>query len=280
MKRFEQAVAVVTGGASGIGFAMAKRFAKEGMRVVVADIGLEALRTAERELHQAGATVLAVQTDVSKQEDVDGLALEAFAKFGAVHILCNNAGVAVGGPLWEHALQDWQWVLGVNLWGVIHGVRAFVPRMLAQDTEGHIVNTGSLAGLVSFPNAGVYGASKAAVIALSETLHHDLRAKGSKLRVSVLCPAAVATRIADSERNRPRELSLGQPTPEAEEMARINREAMAAGIPPDKVADRVFEAIRDEKFYVLTHGDEARAAVKARFAAILEERAPSFDLDL
>src|SRR5215472_4324435 len=154
MKTFKDRVAVVTGGASGIGLAMARRFAREGMKLALADVERGALEQAEAELRTSGASVISVPTDVSKTEDVEMLAQRTFDAFGAVHVLCNNAGVSVGGPLWEHSLEDWQWVMGVNVWGVVHGIRSFLPRMLREDAEGHVVNTASLAGLAYFPNAG------------------------------------------------------------------------------------------------------------------------------
>jgi NAD(P)-dependent dehydrogenase (short-subunit alcohol dehydrogenase family) len=285
VKTFKDRVAVVTGGASGIGRAMANRFAAEGMQVVIADVERPALNKAESELRAAGTKVLAVQTDVSKAKDIEALAVRTIDAFGAVHVLCNNAGVATAGPLWEHSLKDWEWVFGVNLWGVIHGIRTFVPIMLRQDTEAHVVNTSSLAGLIGLPNAGIYCASKFAVVAISEALHHELALRKSKIKVSVVCPASVNTHIYDSERNRPtalRDPPKRTQTPEAEAAEAASREmvakGVAEGIPPEKAAERVFEAIRDETFYVLTHRRRALGPVKARMEAILEGREPDFNL--
>ncbi len=194
MKEFKGKVAVVTGAASGIGRAMAERFAAEGMKVVLADIEQEALAQAEAKMKAAGATVLAVRTDVSSASGVQALAGRTIDAFGAVHILCNNAGVPpVVGPSWELTEADWQWVLGVNLWGVLHGIRVFVPIMLGQDSEGHVVNTASMAGLLSLPWAATYDVAKHGVVTLSESLHGELAAVGSKLKVSVLCPGWVKT---------------------------------------------------------------------------------------
>jgi NAD(P)-dependent dehydrogenase (short-subunit alcohol dehydrogenase family) len=191
MKGLGGKVAVVTGAASGIGRAMADRFAAEGMKVVLADVEKDALARAEAEMKAAGATVLAVPTDVSRAGDVEALARQTVDAFGAVHVLCNNAGVSpVMGASWELTEADWQWVLGVNLWGVLHGIRAFVPIMLKQDSEGHIVNTASMAGLVGGgPWWSTYGVAKHGVVNLSESLHRELAAAGSRVKVSVLCPA-------------------------------------------------------------------------------------------
>lgn len=203
MQDLKDKVAVITGGASGLGLAMAKRFAREGMKLVLADIEEDALRKVEQEFRKAGVPVLGIRTDVSRSQDVERLAEKTLATFGAVHIVCNNAGVAPGGVVWENTTADWEWVLGVNVWGVIHGVRVFVPIMLRQDTPCHVVNTASVAGLLSVPAMGIYCVSKHAVVTLSECLYHDLAERGSKIGVSVLCPAYVPTGIIDSERNRP-----------------------------------------------------------------------------
>ncbi len=277
MKQLSGKVAVVTGAASGIGRALAERFAAEGMKVVLADIEEGALRQAERDLKAAGAAVAARRTDVSRGEDLEALAKFAVDTFGAVHVLCNNAGVGVGGVTWQNTAKDWEWVLGVNLWGVIHGVRAFVPIMLAQGDECHIVNTASGAGLHTRPWLAMYCASKHAVVALSESLHHELALTGSKVKVSVLCPAVVNTRIGESGRNRPEDLRNeadgGNPA-QMQAMEQAFRALLATGLPPSDVASAVVEAIREERFYIITH-DETRARVRARMEDIVEGRNPT-----
>ncbi|MBM4245704.1 MAG: SDR family NAD(P)-dependent oxidoreductase [Deltaproteobacteria bacterium] len=276
MKTFRDRVAVVTGGASGIGRALAERFAADGMKVVLADVEEGPLAATAREMTAAGATVLAVRTDVAKAADVEALAERAWSAYGAVHVLCNNAGVGGGGLSWECSLAEWEWVLGVNLWGVIHGVRAFVPRMLAGGDEGHVVNTASVAGLSTAPGMGSYNVSKFGVVALSEVMHHEFTLLGAKLRVSVLCPAWVNTRIADADRNRPVEAAAnGAANPAFEAMRDAVRNAVAAGLPPARVAEMVLDAIRDERFYVLTHPDFV-PVVRHRMEGLLEGRNPSF----
>ncbi len=199
MREFKDKVAVITGAASGLGRAMALRCAQEGMKVVLADVEVDPLAKTEASMKASGATVLAVHTDVSRAGDVEALAQQALQTFGAVHLLCNNAGVGTGAAaIWESTIADWEWVIGVNLWGVIHGVRVFVPIMLAEDTECHIVNTASMAGLVSGPGLGAYKVTKHAVVTLSETLYHELAGRRAKVNVSVLCPGFVNTRIMES----------------------------------------------------------------------------------
>jgi NAD(P)-dependent dehydrogenase (short-subunit alcohol dehydrogenase family) len=278
MKELSGKVAAVTGAASGIGRALAERFAAEGMKVVLADLEEEALKRAEDELRAAGAAVASLRTDVSKAEDVEALAQFAVDTFGAVHVACNNAGVGVGGVTWQNTVKDWEWVLGVNLWGVIHGVRSFVPRMLAQGDECHIVNTASGAGLHARPWLAMYCASKHAVVALSESLYHELALSGSRVKVSVLCPAVVNTRIGESERNRPQTLrdedAAGVPSQQMQVMERAFRELLATGLAPAEVAEHVVDAIREERFYILTH-EETKARVRARMEDILASRNPT-----
>ena len=280
MKEFKGKVAVVTGAASGIGRAIAERLAAEGMTLVLADIEEQALAKAEGELKARGATALAVPTDVSKAGDVEALAKKTIDAFGAVHVVCNNAGVGPpGGPMWERTVADWQWVLGVNLWGVIHGIRTFIPIMRAQDTEGHIVNTASMAGLVSAPWMGIYNVTKHAVVTLSETLYQELALMGVNVKVSVLCPAWVDTRLMDADRNRPAELQ--NPAQEAggaqpDPIREVIRQLLATGLSPERVAEDVFKAIRDEKLYILTH-PEFKEAIRTRMENILEERNPAHE---
>jgi len=257
-------VAVVTGAASGIGKGMAERFAGEGMRLVLADIEPQPLAETAKVLADGGAEVLDVEADVADAAAVDHLADATYERFGAAHVLCNNAGVGAGGPLWEIELDDWQWVLGVNLWGVIHGIRSFVPRMVAAGEEGHVVNTASLAGLFSGPTMGPYNASKHAVVAISETLAMDLQSAAAPIGVSVLCPGFVNTRIFEADRNRP----LGRfddLDPERREMA---RQLITAGTDPSVIAGHVVDAIRENRLHILTH-PELLGIVEARMKTIL-----------
>src|SRR3989304_5210382 len=275
MKELKGKVAVVTGGASGIGRAMAERFAAEGMKVVLADIEEAALAAAEGEMKARGATVASRRTDVSRGEDVEALAGFTLDTFGAVHVVCNNAGVAVGGVTWQQTVKDWQWLLGVNLWGVIHGVRTFVPIMLQQGDECHVVNTASRAGLITRPWLAMYCASKHAVVALSESLYHELSLTGSKVKVSVLCPAVVNTRIGESERNRPADLrdaaGAGAPAQQMQAMEQAFRALLATGLPPEPGAGAVVDAIRDERFYIITH-EETKERAPSRLTHIISGR--------
>ena len=274
MKEFRNKVAVVTGAASGMGKAMAERFAAEGMNVVLADVEQESLATAEREFRARGSAVLAVRTDVSKAADVDRLAARTVEAFGTVHVLCNNAGVGTGGLAWIQRIADWEWTLGVNLWGVIHGIRTFLPIMLAHGEEGHVVCTASVAGLLSGPFGIPYNVSKYGVVALCEGLYHELALVQSKLKVSVLCPGFVNTRILESERNRPAEMAL-LPVSEAQmQYAEWMRARVAAGLAPSEVGRQVFEAIRDERFYIVTDPDEWKPLIRERMEDILGDRNP------
>ena len=254
MQDFTEKVAVVTGGASGIGLALARRFAAEGMRIVLGDVEAPALEDAVAKLRSDGTEVIGVVTDVSDAEQVQALADAAVAEFGAIHVACNNAGVGGGGLSWEEPLSTWQWVLGVNLWGVIHGVHSFVPVLMRQESA-HIVNTASVAGLTAAPFMGPYNASKHAVVAISETLHHELAMTAPQVKVSVLCPGWVNTNIADSARNRPPSLTVEGADPAVG--AEILRGFLEQGMAPDDVAAKVLDAISNEQFWVLTHDDEA-----------------------
>jgi NAD(P)-dependent dehydrogenase (short-subunit alcohol dehydrogenase family) len=257
MDSFRDRVAVVTGGGSGIGRALAEAFAREGARLVVADVEESAAAAVAEGLRARGGEALAVRVDVSDLGQVQALADRAFAHFGAVHVLCNNAGVALHGPLQDMSHRDWEWVLGVNLWGVIHGLEAFLPRMIAQGPPGHIVNTASMAGLLASQGLGVYNASKYAVVGISETLAKDLRPHG--LGVSVLCPMGVSTRIGESDRNRPARLRNERARAAASELELIGKY-----LEPDAVASMVVAAVRADRLWVLTH-DESLEPMRRRF---------------
>jgi len=273
-------VAVVTGGASGIGNALARRFASEGARVVIGDVEAAALERAVSELRASGADVEGVVTDVTDPAQMQALGDAAVAAFGGVHVFCNNAGVGGGGLSWEMPLSTWEWVIGVNLWGVIHGVRTFVP-LLMQQTEAHIVNTASVAGLVAAPFMGPYNASKHAVVAISETLHHELAMSAPQVKVSVLCPGWVNTKIAESARNRPEHLKDGA-APDADAAALL-RGFLEQGMPPDKVAAKVLDAMREERFWILTHDEEGDFwvdGVNRRLRSLETRTNPQFGLPL
>ena len=277
MQDFTGKVAVVTGAASGIGLELARKAATLGMRLVLADVEARALAAAGDELGRAfGADPLVVAVDVSDAAQVDRLAAAALERFGAVHLLCNNAGVGLGGFIWESTEPDWRWVLGVNLMGVVHGLRSFVPLMLRQDAPAHIVNTASVAGLVSAPMLGVYGASKHAVVCLTETLCHELRMVGARIGVTLLCPAYVNTGIAEADRNRPEAL-LNATGPTASQQAAgqaIARAAEAGRLSAAEIAAATFEAIQEARFYALPH-PEALVMVRARLEDILGGRSPT-----
>ena len=276
MKDFQGKVAVITGGASGLGRAMADRFAREGMHIVLADVEPDALARAEAEMKAAGAKVIGVRTDVSKAAEVEALAQKTLAAFGGVHLLANNAGVAEGGKVWDNTVADWEWVLGVNMWGVIHGVRVFTPIMLKQGSEGHIVNTASVAGLISPPGMGIYCVSKHAVVTLTECLHHDLAQQTDKVKCSVLCPAYVPTGIADSGRNRPAELSETRHKTVADLAldASLKKAVQSGKLSAADVAQKVFEAVREGRFYILTH-PKIKPSIQWRMEDILQERNPT-----
>ena len=276
MKQFQGKVAVITGAASGLGRSMAERFARAGMSIVLADIEPGALARAEAEMKAAGAKVIGVRTDVSKAAEVEELAQKTLATFGAVHLVANNAGVAGGGNVWDNTVADWEWVLGVNVWGVIHGVRVFTPIMLEQASEGHIINTASVAGLISPPGMGIYSVSKHAVVALTECLQHDLAQKTDRIKCSVLCPAYVPTGIADSARNRPAELTQNREKTAAELAfdAGLRKAVQSGKLGPADVAQKVYEAVREERFYILPH-PKIKPSIQRRMEDILQERDPT-----
>ncbi|MEZ5741969.1 MAG: SDR family oxidoreductase [Burkholderiaceae bacterium] len=273
---FQDKVAVITGAGSGFGREFALLGARRGMRLVLADIQPDALEQTMSMVVALGADAIAVPTDVGDGAAMDALRNACVDRFGVPDLLFNNAGVAAGGLIWENGIKDWEWVLRVNLWGVIHGVRAFVPAMVGRGQAAHIVNTASVAGLLSAPNMGVYNVSKHAVVALSETLFHDLRLVGSPVGVSVLCPAFVPTGIADSERNRPP--ALGQDTPPTESMnqaAQLNRKAVSSGrISAAEVAATTFAAIERDQFYIITH-ERIMESVRLRTDDVANKRNPT-----
>jgi NAD(P)-dependent dehydrogenase (short-subunit alcohol dehydrogenase family) len=259
-------VAVVTGGASGIGRAMANRFAAEGMHVVIADVEQDALTATAAELG-----VIGVRTDVTDADSVAALAEHTIDRFGAVHVVCNNAGVGGGGQIKDLTLKDWRWVIDVSLWGVIHGIHSFLPHLRANPDGGHIVNTASVAGLVAGPGIGPYNAAKYGVVAISETLAAELGAEGSPVGVSVLCPGLVRTNIFTSQRNRPAELRNDRPKTAARAANQEITDALKAqGIDPAIVAGLVFDAVRTKRFWIITH-PEYLPTIAERFARIEAE---------
>ncbi len=279
MKELRGKVAAVTGAASGLGRATALAFASEGMHVALADVDEKGLSSTKDEVASQGVKAFAMRVDVSKAAAVDAFAERTVSELSAIHVVCNNAGVSPLGAVWENSVADWQWILGVNLWGVIHGVRAFAPRLIAQN-EGHIVNTASVAGFISPPGSGAYNVTKHAVVTLSESLHHDLRERGSAVGVSVLCPAYVPTGIVDSERSRPRELAISEKSTETLAREAMLRKAVTSGkISADQVAQAVVAAIKADRFYILTH-PRIKSAIRARMEDVLEGRTPRDPLRL
>jgi NAD(P)-dependent dehydrogenase (short-subunit alcohol dehydrogenase family) len=272
MKELQGKVSVITGAASGIGRELALACAREGMRVVLADVDRNGMQQTAA-LLAPGTQSLQVTCDVSKAEQVEQLATQAYARFGAVHLLFNNAGVAVSGPLWTATVEDWQWSFGINVMGVAYGIRSFVPRMLAQKSECHIVNTGSAAGLVSVYGSGVYCASKHAVVTMSECLLHELRRERAAISVSVLCPAFVPTQIFDSKRNRPAELAATNPL--AAPFEEMGRKAVQSGkLSAADVARITLDGVKANRFYIVTH-PKILSGVEVRMRDILEERQPT-----
>lgn len=277
MQDFEGRTAVVTGGASGIGRAIGELLLDKGMNVVLADIEARALDATVAELAGRGPCI-GVRTDVSKAEEVQALAERAVAEFGALHLACNNAGVFAGGLLWEESLADYRWLLDVNVWGVIHGIRTFVPIMAAQDVECHVVNTASMAAVTALPYSGIYHMTKHAVLALSESLYHELSFHAPNVGVSVLCPEAINTGIARAERNRPAAYSSAGDIVDSGERALVTQaltDSCSAGLPPAAMAQRVYEAIREKRFYILSE-DAWRDAAHLRMDDIRAARNPTF----
>jgi len=278
LKEFKDKVAVITGAGSGIGRGIAFKCAQEGMKVVVADINEKALTRIERKIKRLGNTVLVRKTDVSKISEVRELASQTIDKFGEVHLLFNNAGVAVPRLTWEYTIKDWEWILGVNLWGVIYGIRTFVPIMIKQNNDCYIVNTASIEGLGTMgPGGATYRVSKHGIIALSEVLKSNLEEIRAKVKVSVICPALVDTKIFTSELTRPKEYQDEQvelvDIHDRDREVEMYRKILAESpmISPDKVADIVFQAIKEEKFYILTHTQSIiKNLIKERMDAILD----------
>ena len=277
MQDLANKVGVVMGAASGIGRALVERFLAEGMRVVAADVEAPRLRDTVSELAKHG-DVVGVPTDVADASAVERLADASWEAFGQVDVVCNNAGVLSGGFTWDTPLEDWEWVLGVNLYGVIHGVRSFVPRMLAQDTEGHVVNVASMAGVTCMPMATVYHVSKHGVVALSECLHKELAQTGAKLKVSVLCPEMVNTAIGDADRNRPERWRTESASATKDLIVKSTSEAAKTGLAPSVMADRVVAAIRDERFYILSEDALWRGLCNTRLDDVREGRNPTLAL--
>jgi NAD(P)-dependent dehydrogenase (short-subunit alcohol dehydrogenase family) len=280
MKDFAGRTAVITGGGSGFGREFAHIAATLGMNVVIADVQQDALDKVAAELEGKGAKVLARKVDVSNGDEVEALAVATDATFGATHMLFNNAGVGSGGLIWENTVRDWQWVLGVNVWGVIHGVRSFLPRMLAAARSdagyrGHVVNTASMAGMLNAPNMGIYNVSKHAVVSFTETLYQDLSLVDAPIGASVLCPYFVPTGISQSQRNAPADVSGEAPTPSKRAQQIMSQKAVGSGkITAGDVALSVFEAIREDRFYVFSH-PHALGNVETRMKDIVEMRNPS-----
>ncbi len=266
MKEFDGKTAVVTGAASGIGLALCRAFAARGMHVVMADVNAERLRDAAASVQpQAGRKVLPVPTDVTQAVSVQALANAAFDTFGAVHVLCNNAGIIIDGPLHEASLENWRWVIDVNLWGVIHGVHAFVPRMVEGGQGGHIVNTASMAGHFSSPNTGVYNVSKFAVVGLTESLSRDL--KDSGIGVSCLSPGQVETNLFFGYQDKPAAYDPAKPVT-------FTRRPGANVQPPEKVAEIVIAGIEDGRMHIFPHPDESKKIIEVRSARLLRDALP------
>jgi NAD(P)-dependent dehydrogenase (short-subunit alcohol dehydrogenase family) len=278
MRSLEGKTAVVTGAASGIGLGMTEAFASRGMKVVMADVEEAALMAEAERLTRANFEVDPQLADVSSLESVERLAEAAESRFGHIHVLCNNAGVSGAGggrPIWAQTRNDWDWVMGVNFWGVVNGLKVFVPRMIAHGEEGHVVNTASILGLTTGPGS-VYGVSKHAVARLTEGLYYDLKAAGAAIGATVLCPGMIATNIITSTRNRPEDLTAKEDEPnDAQRAARAAMDARfkAEGMAPREVGEKVAQAILDEQFYVLTHPANMEG-VKRRFDALLHLRDP------
>jgi NAD(P)-dependent dehydrogenase (short-subunit alcohol dehydrogenase family) len=280
IKDFKNTTAVLTGAGSGFGLECARIGARLGMNLVLVDVQQDALDKAQAELEAAGAQVLARRVDVSKADQMEALAAAVKERFGAPHFVFNNAGVGAGGLVWENSVKDWEWVLGVNVWGVIHGVRLFTPMMLeaaAKDPayRGHIVNTASMAGLLTPPNMGIYNVSKHAVVSLTETLYQDLRLVSDQISASVLCPFFVPTGINQSHRNQPAELRDQKPTKSQLIGQAMSDKAVGSGkVTAAQVAQKVFDAISADQFYIYSH-PHALGSVQTRLEEMVQGRNPT-----
>jgi len=280
MKQLKGRTAVITGAASGFGLEASRIAARESMNVVMADVQADALERAAAEVAAGGAAVLPFVLDVSKAAEVEALGAATLQRFGVPHFVFNNAGVGSGGLIWESTLADWEWVLGVNLWGVVHGIRVFTPMMLEAARrdpgfEGHIVNTASMAGLLNPPNMGVYNVSKHAVVSMTETLYQDLRLVTEQVTASVLCPFFVTTGITRSDRNRPAHLSATAPTQSQLIGQAMGDKAVGSGkVSAAMVSQYVFDALREQRFYIYSH-PQALASVQTRLEDVVQIRNPS-----
>jgi NAD(P)-dependent dehydrogenase (short-subunit alcohol dehydrogenase family) len=276
MRQFRDRTAVITGAASGIGLELARRAAAAGMRLVLADIDGARLATAAASLELSGDRLLLQTTDVSREQEVLALADAAFARFGGVHLLCNNAGVGLTRVSWEMSTADWNWVLGVDLWSVIHGIQHFLPRMLQQSDAGHVVNTASVAGLLSTPGMAAYNVAKHGVVALSETLYGELLAAKARVGVSLLCPAWVPTLIHESARNRPERFGAAPPAAglSAAYEAKSAQAVKSGRLTAADMANAVFDAVAEDRFYVIPHR-KINNAIQLRMDDILNLRNPT-----
>jgi len=277
MQEFKGRTAVITGAASGIGFEMAQLFAAQGMNIVLADIEPGRLEDAVAAVIAQGGSAIGVPTDVGDVDSVARLCQAAIDHYGSVQLLCNNAGVYTGGQLWEQTVEDYEWLMRVNQWGIIHGIRSFVPQMISQGDPCHIVNTASMAALCTLPFAGIYHMTKHAALALSECLYHELSMTAPQIKVSCLCPELVNTGIASSARNRPAGLSRDNPTDMHKLSMDAIRDATAGSLHPRVLAERVLQAVRDEQFYILPPADNPwRETARTRLDDISQARNPSF----
>lgn len=275
MTEFQGKVAVVTGAASGIGRAMAERFAEEGMKVVLADVETTALEKTTSEMKAEGADVTPILCNVAEKKDVERMASEAVHAYGTVHVLCNNAGVGMTGFTWEIDLKDWEWVMGVNLWGVVYGIHYFTPIMLKNGEPCHIVNTASMAGLTNGPNMAPYYTTKNGVVSVSETLYKEFEMLGANVGVSVLCPGWVNTRIHESDRNRPSgPVEIDENNVVAQQYREMVEQFLKKGLTPQEVAQMTFDAIKNKQFYILPHA-HWKPIIETRMQDILQDRNPT-----